>query len=716
MSDEEATGQETRAPSSEGRNRLAREKSPYLLQHADNPVDWYPWGDEAFEKARREDRPIFLSIGYSTCHWCHVMEEESFEDEEVAELLNETVVPVKVDREERPDVDSFFMSVCQAMTGRGGWPLNVLLTPDGKPFFAGTYLPRESRRGRMGLMQLVDRVRELWENERERVLTSGEQILEALEQQQERSSGGGLSADLLDRAYSQLSDRFDESMGGFGQAPKFPSPHNLLLLLRHHDRTGEERALEMVTTTLRRIRMGGIRDHLGGGYHRYSTDARWLVPHFEKMLYDQATLALAFTEAFQVTGAEEFAGAVDEIHRYVSRDLTSPEGGFYSAEDADSEGGEGAFYVWRTEELRQLLDEEQYDLVRRVYGVREAGNYTEEATGERTGANILHLQRPVSEALTEIADELDATAGELESRLAEARETLFEAREERPRPGLDDKVLTDWNGLMIGALARAGSALDRPRMTESAREAADFVLETLREEGDGRLLHRYRDGEAAVPAQAADYAFLVFGLLELYEATLELRWLETAVRVEEEARTRCWDGESGGYFVTGDDASELPVRQKEAHDGALPSANSVALWNLRRLARMTGDRTYDERGSEVEKAFSSQVLQSPSAHTQMLVGLDYRVGSGHEVVLAGSDGAAGMPEMLEIVRRPFRPRTVWLRRPGNGEEAERLASLAPFTRDQEPVAEDRATAYVCRDFACEAPTADPEEMRQLLQE
>ncbi|MDP2498276.1 MAG: thioredoxin domain-containing protein [Candidatus Palauibacterales bacterium] len=698
----------------DGRNRLAREKSPYLLQHADNPVDWYPWGEEAFEKARREDRPIFLSIGYSTCHWCHVMEEESFEDEEVADLLNETVVPVKVDREERPDVDNFFMSVCQAMTGRGGWPLNVLLTPDGKPFFAGTYLPKESQRGRMGLMQLVSRVGDLWENERERVLTSGDQILDALEQQERRRPGGELSADVLESAYGQLASRFDEAMGGFGQAPKFPSPHNLLFLLRHHDRTGEERALEMVTTTLRRIRMGGIRDHLGGGFHRYSTDARWLLPHFEKMLYDQATLALAFTETFQVTGDEEFADAVDEIHRYVSRDLSSPEGGFYSAEDADSEGEEGTFYVWRTEELKELLGEDRYDLIRRVYGVREAGNYAEEATGERTGANILHLQRPLDETLAEIADERDASAGELEGRLVEARETLFEAREERPRPGLDDKVLTDWNGLMIGALARGGAALDRPEMIEDAREAAEFVLEALREDGGGRLLHRYRDGEAAVPAQAADYAFLVFGLLELYAATFELRWLEEAVRLEEEARERCWDGESGGYFVTGEDASELPVRQKEAHDGALPSANSVALWNLRRLGRMTGDRAYDERAAELEAAFSAQVRKSPSAHTQMLVGVEFRVGPGHEVVLAGADDAPGMDEMTDLLRCPFRPRTVCLRRPAAGEEVERLASLAPFTRDQEPASGGQATAYVCRDFACEAPTTDPDDLRRQL--
>ena len=715
MSDDEATGRETRAPAPAGRNRLAREKSPYLLQHADNPVDWYPWGEEAFEKARREDRPVFLSIGYSTCHWCHVMEEESFEDEEVAELLNETVVPVKVDREERPDVDSFFMSVCQAMTGRGGWPLNVLLTPDGKPFFAGTYIPKESRRGRMGMKQLVSRVGRLWDEERERVLTSGDRILEALEEQEEREPGDELPAGVLESAYRQLSDRFDESMGGFGQAPKFPSPHNLLLLLRHAERTGEERALEMVTTTLRRMRMGGVRDHLGGGFHRYSTDARWLVPHFEKMLYDQATLALAYTEAWQATGEEELADAVDEIVRYVSRDLSSPEGGFYSAEDADSEGEEGTFYVWSTAELKELLDEDGYELIRRVYSVRESGNYAEESTGERTGKNILHLQRPVEEVLAEMAEDREETVEALRRRLEEARSTLFEAREERPRPGLDDKVLTDWNGLMVGALARAGAALDRPEMVERAREAAEFVLGTLREDGGGRLLHRYRDGEAAVPAQAADYAFLCFGLLELYGATFDLRWLEEAVRLEEEARRRCWDEEEGGYFVTGEDASELPVRQKEAYDGALPSANSVALWNLRRLARMTGDRAYDERASRLEAAFSRQVRKAPSAHSQMLVGVDFRVGPGHEVVLAGPEDAAGMARMLEILRRPFRPRTVVLRRPAEGDGASRLAELAPFTRDQESVERGRATAYVCRDFACEAPTTDPEELERRLE-
>ena len=696
-------------------NRLIHEPSPYLRQHAHNPVDWFPWGEEALKKAEQEDKPLFVSIGYSTCHWCHVMAHESFEDPEVARLMNEAFVNVKVDREERPDIDGVYMTVCQLLTGHGGWPLNVILTPERRPFFAATYIPKDARFGRKGMLQLVPRVQELWAQGREEVLNSAERITEALtEANVDRSVQDRLTEAHLRAAYEDLRERFDPDHGGFGTAPKFPSPHNLTFLLRYGHRTGTQEARAMAERTLDAMRRGGVHDHVGFGFHRYSTDRRWHLPHFEKMLYDQATLALAYLEGYQASARPEFAETARGIFAYVLRDLQAPEGAFYSAEDADSEGEEGTFYVWRTEELKELLGEDRYDLIRRVYGVREAGNYADEATGERTGANILHLQRPLDETLAEIADERDASAGELEGRLVEARETLFEAREERPRPGLDDKVLTDWNGLMIGALARGGAALDRPEMIEDAREAAEFVLEALREDGGGRLLHRYRDGEAAVPAQAADYAFLVFGLLELYAATFELRWLEEAVRLEEEARERCWDGESGGYFVTGEDASELPVRQKEAHDGALPSANSVALWNLRRLGRMTGDRAYDERAAELEAAFSAQVRKSPSAHTQMLVGVEFRVGPGHEVVLAGADDAPGMDEMTDLLRCPFRPRTVCLRRPAAGEEVERLASLAPFTRDQEPASGGQATAYVCRDFACEAPTTDPEELGRQL--
>jgi len=521
-------------------NRLVHEKSPYLLQHAYNPVDWYAWGDEAFEKARKEDKPIFLSIGYSTCHWCHVMERESFEDAEVARAMNDAFVSIKVDREERPDIDHIYMTVCQMMVGSGGWPLNIIMSPDKKPFFAGTYFPKETRSGRIGMLDLAARVKELWSAKRDEVMQSAEKVMTALKQIPDDSPGDKLGKDVPEAAYQQLAQRFDEKYGGFGNAPKFPTPHNMLFLLRYGKRTGEPRALEMVEKTLKAMRDGGMYDHVGYGFHRYSTDEQWLVPHFEKMLYDQALLAMLYVEAYQATGKTEYATTASEIFTYVLRDMTSSEGGFYSAEDADSEGEEGKFYVWKLEEIQRVLGPQDAELLTRVFHVWPAGNFHEEATGKLTGNNILHRK----ESIETVAARLGTSREALEERIRAACEKLLAVRQQRIHPYKDDKILTDWNGLMIAALSKGAQALGRPEYAVAAQKAADFVLSRMREQ-DGRLLHRFREGEVGLAAHVDDYAFFIWGLLELYEATFEVRFLRTALDLNREFLSRFWDAGRG---------------------------------------------------------------------------------------------------------------------------------------------------------------------------
>ncbi len=500
-------------------NRLALEKSPYLLQHAYNPVDWYPWGSEAFEKAKREDKPIFLSSGYSTCHWCHVMEKESYEDEEVAKLMNDVFVSIKIDREERPDIDGIYMKVCQAMTGSGGWPLNIIMTHDKKPFFAATYLPKESKFGRQGMMEIIPQIRDIWKKNRGGAEALAAEVISFLKDKQK--AGEELKEDVLHVAYEQLLEAFDEQNGGFGSAPKFPTPHNLTFLLRYWKRTGDLMALRMVERTLSAISMGGIYDHVGFGFHRYSTDAGWLVPHFEKMLYDQALLAIAYTEAYQATGNVEFKRIASEVFTYVLRDMTSREGGFFSGEDADSEGVEGKFYVWTGIEMDSVLGEES-ELMKKVFSINKYGNLMEE---ENTGINILHQ----SKTLSELSVDLKLSVNELYRRTGNAKQKLFAAREKRVHPGKDDKILADWNGLMIAALAKGASAFDKPEYADAACRAADFILSRMRGQ-DGRLFHRYRDDEPAVMAFLDDHAFLTWGLIELYEATFMVSYLRAHLR------------------------------------------------------------------------------------------------------------------------------------------------------------------------------------------
>jgi hypothetical protein len=688
-------------------NRLIREKSPYLLQHAYNPVDWHPWGPEAFEKARKEKKPVFLSIGYATCHWCHVMERESFEDPEVARRMNEVFISIKVDREERPDLDHLYMAACQLMTGSGGWPLTLLLTPEKKPFFAGTYFPKESRFGRLGMLDLIARVQEIWTARSEDVFRTAEQMAEALQRVSGGSRGGALGQEVLQAAYEDLARRFDESHGGFSGPPKFPTPHNLLFLLRYWRRSGEEKALSMVEKTLQAMRRGGIFDQIGYGFHRYSTDPQWLVPHFEKMLYDQALLALAYTEAFQATGREEYGRTARQVFTYVLQDMTAPEGGFYSAEDAESEGEEGKFYLWTGEEIRSLLEAEEADLAVRVFHVESRGNFTDPMTGGRTGENILHLTAP----LEATASDLGIPEGILWRRLEGIRETLFAAREGRPRPLKDDKILTDWNGLMVAALAKGFQAFDEPRYGEAARRAVDFLLRVMRTP-DGRLLHRYREGEAALSGNADDYAFLIWGLMEMYGATFEGGYLRTAVELNHQFLEHFWDEAEGGFYFTPDDGEELLLRRKESHDGAVPSSNSVAMGNLLRLGRMTGNREWEEKAARIGQAFSGAVQEMPSAFVQMLAALDFGVGPSYEVVVVGPPGRGDTEALLRVLRTGFLPHAVVLFVPME-EESPEILHLPPFTRDL-PTLEGRATAYVCRNYACQRPTTDAHALEALL--
>ncbi len=683
-------------------NRLNDEKSPYLLQHAGNPVDWYPWGEEAFQRAKKEDKPIFVSIGYATCHWCHVMAHESFEDEEVAELLNRHFIAIKVDREERPDVDKIYMHVCQALTGRGGWPLSIFMTPVGKPFFAGTFFPKSKRLGIPGFVDVLQEIAALWQSDRAMVLRSGQAITKAI---QPKTNGEAaidvVNTQTLKKGYAQLARTFDPKWGGFGPAPKFPTPHHLTFLLRWHKRKRDPNALEMVEKTLDALRHGGIFDQIGLGFHRYSVDEKWLVPHFEKMLYDQALLAMAYTEAYQATRKSKFAQVAREVFTYVLRDMTAPGGGFYSAEDADSEGKEGLFYIWTPREVKQCLGEEAGDLFCRFYGITQEGNFEE-------GRSIPHVREPL-EAFA-ARDGLDPTR--LETVLEEGRQKLFDIREKRVHPLKDDKILTSWNGLMIAALARGFRAFADPAYADAAKEAADFVLQNLRT-AEGRLLRRYRQGDAAYPAYLDDYAFLVWGLIELYEATFEVSYLEEAVTLNAAMVDIFWDEQGAGLYFTGKGNQALITRSKEIYDGALPSGNSVAAMNFLRLGRMTGNTTLEHKAEQLMKAFSKQIQEQPVAYTHLLLALDFMIGPSQEVVIAGDPVLENTQAMMRVVQGMFLPNTVVLLRPGEA-GSQRLFALCPFVESMVPMNE-HPTVYVCEQYACKRPIQEADQLQSVLQ-
>ena len=685
-------------------NHLINEKSPYLVQHMDNPVDWYPWGEEAFKKSKSENKPIFLSIGYSTCHWCHVMAHESFEDHEIGDLMNKTFVPIKVDREERPDLDNIYMTVCQLMTGTGGWPLTIIMTPDKKPFFAGTYFPKISMYGRVGLKDLILNIRDIWNEKPGEVMDSADQIIQALQKVSKTSSGDELDEDILNRTYEGLSNNFDDIYGGFGGAPKFPTAHTLLFLLRYWKRNKNKRARDMVTETLDSMRKGGIYDHIGFGFHRYSVDQEWLVPHFEKMLYDQAILAMAYIEAFQVTGNEKYMDTANEIFEYVLRDMQSEEGGFYSAEDADSEGVEGKFYTWSQDEIYKVLGEEDAKFASKVFNITSEGNFNEESSPR--GFNIIHLEN----SLDELSSTLGISNEDIKRKMEKIRESLFNTREKRVHPHKDDKILTDWNGLMIYALSKGAQAFNNEKYLNAAVKAANFIINNLCE--NNRLLHRYRDGEAAINANLDDYSFFIFGLLELYEAAFNSKYLKFALNLNNTLIDHFWDNENGGFYFTPDDGEKILVRKKEIYDSAIPSGNSVQMLNMLKLSKITENEELKHKAVKIEKAFSKDVIRTPTAHTQLMVAVDFKLGPSYEIVIAGTPDNEDTDLMLNSIRRSYLPnKTLTLRPPEDrASEIIEIINSLEFKKQEN----NKATAYICSENACKTPTNDLHTMLNFL--
>ena len=690
-------------------NRLISEKSPYLQQHAHNPVDWYPWGEEAFAKARAENKAIFLSVGYSTCHWCHVMEHESFENEDIAALLNRLFVPIKVDREERPDVDRIYMTYVQAATGSGGWPMSVFLTPDLKPFFGGTYFAPDTRYGRPGFGTLLERVAEAWKNEHDRIVESSAEALSQLA----RYAGGapgpsGLpDKSVFDSTFQYFRRTFDSEHGGFGEAPKFPRPVVFNFLLRYYVRTNRKEALDMTLDTLRAMADGGMHDQLGGGFHRYSVDERWFVPHFEKMLYDQAQLAISYLEAFQITHDDFYSGIARSTLDYVLRDMTHPDGGFYSAEDADSVidpahpqvKGEGAFYVWTAAELQETLGSILYAPFAKHYGVEDNGNVYHDPHSEFTGKNILYLR--------EKPDPYVAT------QLHEAKAKLLEARSRRIHPHLDDKILTAWNGLMISAFAKAAQVLDEPRYLAAAQHATQFILSKMYDPRAKTLLRRYRDSEAAIPGFLDDYAFFIAALLDLYEADFDPGHIELALELASTMGKLFEDSINGAFFSTAEGDSSLVLRLKDDYDGAEPSGNSIAVLDLLRLAHITDQSSLRESAERTLQALGPKISAQPVASPQMLVALDYDDSPRREVVIAGPRDAPLTKAFLGALRARFLPRTIALLIDSD-ETRNKLAKLFPAAATMREI-NAQPTAYVCQNYTCQLPTNEPSKFDELLQ-
>jgi uncharacterized protein len=703
-------------------NRLARERSPYLLQHAGNPVDWYAWGEEAFERARRENKPIFLSIGYSTCHWCHVMEHESFENEEIAEALNDAFVSIKVDREERPDVDRVYMAFVQSTTGSGGWPMTVFLTPELKPFFGGTYFPPTSRWGRPGFLDLIGEISRVWSHDRARVDFAAAELFDRLKSAtgtdgRSRAEATVADTDALAEAVEQYQQAFDRRHGGFGDAPKFPRPAELLLLLREHARTGSNAPLMMVTETLRAMALGGMRDHVGGGFHRYSVDAEWRVPHFEKMLYDQAQLTLAYLETGQATGDEFYTAVAEDTLAYVVRDLRDPAGGFYSAEDADSlladsdHKREGAFYVWTNDEIDALLGPDAGIVLAR-FGIQPSGNAPHDPQGEFTGQNLLYT----AQSIEDVAAEAGRSVDEVVETLGRARQTLFDARAKRHRPHLDDKVITSWNGMMIAACARAARVLVGRKTAsawlDAARAAATFIREHLWNAADRRLLRRYRDGEAAIDAYAEDYACLAWGLLELFQADGDPGWLTWAIALYDRMNELFWDDAEGGWFsTTGADPSVL-LRLKEDYDGAEPSASSVAVLNALTIAHLTGREDARAKAERTLARYGPRAGRAARVIPLMLSGLSAWHGPASQVVILGPRGRADTDALATALATHYRPFALTIPVEPGATQAD-LARTLPFIEAMRMI-DDRATAFVCQDFSCKQPVNTPAALHEQL--
>jgi uncharacterized protein len=685
-------------------NRLAREKSPYLLQHAHNPVDWFAWNEDAFETAQRENKPIFLSIGYSTCHWCHVMERESFEDERVAEYLNRHFVNIKVDREERPDVDKIYMMFVQALTGAGGWPMNVFLTPDLKPFLGGTYFPPDTRQGRPAFLQVLEQVADLWRKREKDVAASAVDMHSRLETAAKALPTGNpaLNADVLERAAALFKSAYDPRNGGFGGAPKFPQPSMPQFLLRYARRFHDEEAARMVLGTCERMAAGGIHDQLGGGFARYSVDAEWLVPHFEKMLYDNAQLAQLYLDAFLVArehgagNAETFAAIVRDILDYVLRDMAHSDGGFFSAEDADSEGHEGKFYCWTHDELSRLLSPKEFKVTAHYFGITTGGNFVDHSHPEPLrGQNVLSVVNPTGD---------DGGAAKL---LASAREKMITARGARVRPHRDDKILTSWNGLMMGAFARAGAVLEEPKYGEAARKNLRFIRENLWSAGGGKtgpsLYHRWRDGQSDKVQLLEDYAFLLSGVIDLYETTLEAEDLDFGIELAAAMLERFFDAKNGGFWQSATGSKNLILRLKDDYDGAEPSGNSVAVLSLLKLAAITGQRRFAEAAEKTLGLFSGRLQKIPQAVPFLLQALDFSLQEPARVVIAGSRGSVKFQELVRAAHSVYQPNKIVL---GNAGAADDFSKTLP--------AKGEATVYLCHGNTCQAPTDDPVRVRELL--
>jgi uncharacterized protein YyaL (SSP411 family) len=680
-------------------NRLINETSPYLLQHAHNPVDWYPWGKEAFERAKKEDKPVFLSIGYSTCHWCHVMERESFENEQIAEIMNKHFICIKVDREHRPDVDGIYMNAVQMMTGSGGWPLSVFLTPEGRPFYGGTYFPPKDIYGRPGFERVLLSIAEAWKNKRQELVDSSDKISEVLASLTGSTEKETLSADMLQAGFDYFRATFDATNGGFGPAPKFPQPTNLSMLLSYWHRTNDTQALQMVEKTLDAMAKGGIYDHIGGGFHRYATDGQWLVPHFEKMLYDQALVSKVYLQAYQATGNKKYAATAREIFDYVLRDMTDPEGGFYSAEDADSEGKEGVFYVWDPKQINSILDKEQAEIFAAYYGVTDKGNFEENKT-------ILNIEI----SMAQLEEKFQKDHAVIMNILENARSKIFNERAKRIRPHRDDKIITAWNGLMISSMAYGGAMLQEEKYIKAAEQAAKFTLNALHKKG--RLMRYYRQGQAVELAFLDDYAFTILGFLDLYGASFETKWLIEAKILAEEMIKLFADNEQGGFFLTGKDSEKLIARIKPSTDGVIPSGNSAAAFALLKLGKLTMNQYFTEQGGKVLESFSRQLKQSSGYSSEMLTALNFWIGPTQEIVIAGNADATDTQQMLKLIRNKFLPNAVILLHQQEKADSD-IDKTIPFIKNLTAI-ESKATAYVCENYACNRPVNNIDDLDKML--
>ena len=682
-------------------NRLIHETSPYLLQHAHNPVDWFPWGSEAFEKAKRQDKPIFLSIGYSTCHWCHVMAHESFENERIAKVLNDNFVSIKVDREELPGVDAVYMDFVQKTAGHGGWPMSVFLTADAKPFFGGTYFPPVDSYGRPGFESLLTSIEDAWRNRRDKILASADEITSLLQEKAQASGKLELDQGTLKSTSDILEQMYDSQFGGFGNAPKFPQSSMLSFLMVYSHRTKNEKSLVMVESTLEKMANGGIYDHLGGGFHRYSIDRQWLVPHFEKMLYDQALISYSYVQAYQLTGKSDYRTVVKEIFDYVFRNMTSPKGGFYSAEDADSEGHEGVFYVWEPKQIDKLLSSKEETLIKTYYGVSDRGNF-------EGGKSILHVAMPLSEA----AGIAGVDIGEATAILDSARKKLLAAREKRIRPHRDEKIIAGWNGLMISSLAYGGVVLAEPEYIQAAKKSADFILKNLYK--DGRLMRYYANGKARQYAVLNDYAYLIRGLIDLYQADFDPVWLKKVVELAEQMTDLFEDKQTGGFYLTGKDAQELVVRTRPDYDGAIPSGNSVAAIELIRLAELTGQKKWMVPAEKVLELYQNDLKIRGTSLTEMLIAADFWLGPRSEIVIAGPTRQPKTRETLGQLRKHFLPRTVVLLRDLET-NIQLLEEIAETVKGRQAI-DGEITFYLCENFVCKQPITEQDEFLKAVKE